>query len=108
MKKIIFALLACAALAGCNKDEGGDFVGVWKNSDKLSETLTVTKVNDGYRAVAKIDKDKQGFMDVESVLTAESDTVLTTQDKQKALELAADGKLTSFLRNKADTFTKVN
>lgn len=108
MKKIIFALLACAVLAGCKKDEGGDFVGVWKNSDKLSETLTVTKVNDGYRAVAKIDKDKQGFMDVESVLTAESDKVLTTQNKQKALELSADGKLTSFLRNKADTFTKVN
>lgn len=107
MRKLIFALMACAALVGC-KDEGGDFVGVWKNSGKLPETITVTKASDGYRAVAKIDKDTKGYMDVESALVAESKTVLVTGEKQKALELASDGKLTSYLRNQTDTFTKVN
>lgn len=109
MKKIIFALVACAALAGCNKDEGAAFVGVWKNADKLSETLTVTKVDGGYRALSQIDKDTKGYMKVETVLVAESKQVLVKDGtKKRALELASDGTVTSYLRNKEDTFTKVN
>ena len=108
MKKIIFALVACAALAGCNKDEGAAFIGVWKNSDSLSETLTVTKVDGGYRALSQIDKDTKGYMKVETVLVAESKQLLVKDGGKRALALASDGKVTSFLRTKEDTFTKVN
>ncbi|KGF62102.1 hypothetical protein [Pseudomonas lutea] len=105
MRKLIFALMACAALAGC-KNEGGDFVGVWKNSGKLPETLTITKAGDGYRAQSHIEDDKEGYMDVEAALVAESNTLLVTSEKEKALELSG-GKVTSYLRNGTDTFTKV-
>lgn len=109
MKKIIFALVACAALAGCNKDEGAAFVGVWKNSDRLAETLTVTKVGGGYRALSLIDKDTKGYMKVDTVLVSDSKQVLVKDGvKKPALELASDGTVTSYLRNKPDTFTKVN
>jgi hypothetical protein len=105
MRKFIFALMACAALAGC-KNEGGDFVGVWKNSGEMPETLTVTKAGNGYRAHSHMLDDEQGYMDVETALVAESDTLLVTDDKEKALELSG-GKVTSFLRNGTVIFTKV-
>jgi major membrane immunogen (membrane-anchored lipoprotein) len=111
MKKALLAFVACAvlSLSGCGKDEGNSFVGVWKNSDSLSETLTITKVDGGYRALSQIDKDTKGFMKVESVLVAESDKMLVKNGNQKrALELSANGTITSYLRNKPDTFTKVN
>lgn len=107
MRKLIFALMACAALVGCS-DKGKGFVGVWKNSDELPETLTVTKVDDGYRALAHIDKDAEGYLNVEIFLYPESDQLLVTKEKKKALELGSDGKIISHLRNATDTFTKVN
>lgn len=109
MKKTILALVVCAALVGCKKDEGAAFVGVWKNSDRLSETLTVTKIDGGYRALSQIDKDTKGYMKVETVLVAESDQALVKDGSKKmALELSSDGTVISYLRNKEDTFTKVN
>jgi uncharacterized lipoprotein YajG len=111
MKKIIFALMACAVLAGCKKDEGAEFIGVWKNSGTLPETLTVSKVDGGYRAVSKIDKDTQGYMTVESVLESspkEVAKVLVNNSKTKALQMTGDGTLVSYLRNKEATFTRVN
>ncbi|NMZ71337.1 hypothetical protein SAMN05216370_0019 [Pseudomonas peli] len=107
MKKILIAMMACVALAGC-KDEGGDFVGVWKTNDKMAETITVTKVDGGYRAISKLGNEDMSFMDMEVKLVAESDTLLIREaDKKKGLELA-DGKVTSHLRNASKTFTKVN
>lgn len=105
MRNLVFALMTCTALVGCS-DKGKDFVGVWKYSDKLSETLTVTKADDGYRALAHIDKDEHGYMDVEVFLYPESDKLLVTKEKQIALQLGDDGKITSHLRNGIETFTK--
>ncbi|MDH0959122.1 MULTISPECIES: lipoprotein [Pseudomonadaceae] len=109
MKKLFIAALAVVALAGC-KEEGGAFVGQWKNNAKMPETITVTEASGGYRAVAQIDEDKKGYMNVEVVLKAESDKLLVRdKDGKRALEIAADGKMTSYLRHgKDDTFTKVN
>lgn len=108
MKKLFLAAMVCVALVGC-KDKGNDFVGEWKNNDKISETITVSKVDGGYRAVAKLGNADMSFMDMDVKLVAESDTRLVTADKQaKSLELASDGSVTSFLRNKPKTFTKVN
>lgn len=106
MRKLIFALVACAALAGC-KDKGGDFVGVWKSTDATPpQTLTVTKAGDGYRALNTLDADTNGYMKVEVATVAESDSILTRANKRKALELSGDGKVTSYLRNGAVTFIK--
>lgn len=105
MRSLVFALMTCAALVGCS-DKGKDFVGVWKYSNKLSETLTVTKADDGYRALAHIDKDEHGYMDVKVFLYPESDKLLVTKEKQIALELGGDGKITSHLRHGIETFTK--
>lgn len=108
MKKMIFSLVALALLSGCKNDQGKAFLGVWKNSDPMAETLTVTRTDSGYRAISRIDKDTNGYMKVESVLVAESDALLTTGEKRRALELSADGKtIKSYLRNQPDTFTKV-
>lgn len=107
MKKFIFALMACAALVGC-KDQGKDFVGVWKSAGKMNQTITVEKAKSGYRAIGKLDEDTKGYMTVEVALEPESDTLLVTSDKQKALELDSDGKLISYLRNGTKTFTKAN
>jgi ABC-type glycerol-3-phosphate transport system substrate-binding protein len=109
MKKILIALMACAALVGC-KDEGSEFVGTWKNNDKMSETITVTQAGNGYRVLANIDEDKKGYMNVEAVLVAESETMLVReQDGKRSLELKDGGKLTSYLRHGVDdSFTKVN
>lgn len=109
MNKLFIAVLAVTTLAGC-KNEGGDFVGQWKNKDSMAETITVTETSGGYRAVAHLDKDEQGYMDVEVVLQAESDTLLIVKNSGKrALEITAAGKMTSYLRHGTDeTFTKVN
>lgn len=107
MRKLIFALMACAALAGCS-DKGKDFIGVWKSSGMMSQTITVEKAGSGYRATGKIDKDTNGYMTVEAALEPESDKLLVTSDKQKALELDSDGKLLSYLRNGTTTFTRAN
>lgn len=108
MKKLFLAAMVSIALVGC-KDKGNDFVGEWKNNDKISETITVTKVDGGYRAVAKLGNPDMAFMDMDVKLVAESDKHLVTADKQaKALELAGDGSVTSYLRNKPKSFTKVN
>lgn len=108
MKKLLITALAVAALAGC-KGEGSDFVGHWKNNDSMAETITVTEASGGYRAVAHLDEDENGYMDVEVVLQAESDTLLVDKDNgERALEITAAGKMTSYLRNGTDeTFTKV-
>jgi len=111
MKKFFFTLMTCAALAsvalaGGKTDEGAAFVGEWR--DKGSETITVSKVNGGYRAVSKLDDPDMSFFDMEVKLVAESDQLLVTADKEaQALELSADGTLTSHMRNKTNTFTKV-
>ncbi|VVN26673.1 hypothetical protein PS623_04571 [Pseudomonas fluorescens] len=108
MRKVIFAVVACFALAGC-KDEGQDFVGQWKNSDKISETVTVIKVDGGYRAVSKLGDVDMSFLDLDVKLVAESsDTLVSADKKSRMLELANDGNLTSYLRNKPKTFTRVN
>jgi hypothetical protein len=106
LKKLIFALMACAVLVGCS-DKGKDFVGVWKSSGMMIQTITVEKASSGYRATAKLDKDTNGYMTVEAVLEPESDKLLVTSDKQKALELDSDGKLISYLRNGTTAFTRV-
>jgi hypothetical protein len=107
VKNFLFALVACAALVGCS-DKGKDFVGVWKLSDKLPETLTVTKVDDGYRVMSHIDKDDHGYMNVEIFVYPESNTLLVSKEKKRALELGSDGNLTSYLRMKPQTFAKAN
>jgi hypothetical protein len=107
MRKFIFALMACAALVGC-KDQGGDFVGVWKKPGDMPETITVTKAGSGYRVLSKLDADTEGYMKVEIPLDAESNTILTTARKKKALELSPTGQVISYLRNEPGTFTKVN
>ena len=97
--------MTCAALVGCS-DKGKDFVGVWKSSDELPETLTVNKADDGYRVLSHIDKDENGYMDVEIFVYAESDKLLVSKSKKRALELSGDGKVISYLRNGTETFTK--
>lgn len=109
MKEFFVAALAVIALAGC-KDEGESFVGQWKSNAELVETITVTEASGGYRAVSHFDEDTKGYMDVEVVLTAESDKLLVRQGGGKrGLEIAENGKMKSHLRNsKDDVFTKVN
>lgn len=105
MKKFLFAMVACVALAGC-KEEGQGFIGVWKGE---GETITVTKSDEGYRAISELDNKDFPFAKVEVKLHAESDSVLIASSKQtKALELAGDGKITSHLRSSAKTFSKAN
>ncbi|QKE61948.1 hypothetical protein HNE05_00725 [Aquipseudomonas campi] len=109
MKELFIAALAVVALAGC-KDEGESFVGQWKSNDKMVETITVTEASGGYRVVSHFDKDKEGYMDVEVVLIAESDKLLVRQEQgTRGLEIAEDGKMKSHLRHGKDAvFTKVN
>lgn len=106
MKKFLFAMIACAALAGC-KDKGEDFVGEWKAAD---ETITVTKAeNGGYRAASNLDNPDFPFAKLEMKLAAESDSLLVSESsKKKAIELNAAGTITSHMRNEAQIFTKVN
>ena len=107
MRKLIFALLTSVALVGCT-DKGKEFVGVWKFNDDLPETLTVTKVDDGYRVLSHIDKDENNYMNVEIFVYPESDTLLVSKEKKRALALGSDGKITSYLRMQPQTFTKAN
>ena len=110
MKKFIVAALAVVALAGC-KEDGSAFVGQWKYTDgNRSETITVTEADGGYRVIAQLDIDKDGMMKIETALRAESDTLLVRdKDGKRALEIADNGKMASYLRARAkDSFTKVN
>jgi len=105
MKKLTTAAFVCLALVGC-KEQGSEFIGQWRSAD---EAITVEKVGDGYRVTAKLNNPEMPFGTLEEKLDAESDTVLVRHDSHaKALELAPDGSLTSHLRNKARTFTKVD
>lgn len=105
MRKIVLAAMVSIALLGC-KDKGSEFVGEWKAGD---ENIIVSKVDDGYRAESKLGNEGMSFLNLDVKLTAESDTVLVTlQNQGKALELASDGSLTSYLRNKPKAFTKAN
>lgn len=109
MKKLFIAALAVVALAGC-KEDGSSFVGEWKyNEGRRGETITVTEADGGYRVIAKLDGDEKGYMNVEVVAKAESETLLVREkDGKRALEIADNGKMTSYLRNKAKDFSKVN
>ena len=109
MKQLFVAALAVIAPAGC-KDEGESFVGQWKSNAKMVETITVTEASGGYRVVSHFDEDTKGYMDVEVILTAESDKLLVRQDGGKrGLEIAENGKMKSHLRHGKDaSFTKVN
>ena len=110
MKGLFVAAIAALALAGC-KDEGAAFVGEWKGDDaRMVETITVTEASDGYRVISHLDKDEQGYMDVEVVLVAESDKLLVRKgDGRRGLEISENGTLKSHLRNGKDkVFTKVN
>ena len=108
MKQLLIAAMTCIALVGC-KDKGNDFVGKWRNDNKISETITVTKVDGGYRVVAKLGNPDMSLFDMDVKLMAESENRLVTVDKQaRALELASDGSVTSFLRSQPKTFTRVD
>lgn len=108
MKKLIATAFVCLALVGC-KEDGAKFVGVWKSDGKVPETITVTEANGAYRAISKLGNEGMGFMDFEVSLTAESEKLLVSTEKNtRALELADDGSVTSYLRNKPKQFTKVN
>lgn len=108
MKKLFLAAMVCIALVGC-KDKGNDFVGQWKNDDKISETITVTKVDGGYRAVSKLGNPDMGFMDMDVKMVAESDSKLVNSaQSDNYLELSSNGTVTSKMRNKPKTFTRVN
>lgn len=107
MKKLFLAAMVCMALVGC-KDKGNDFVGQWKNDDKISETIVVTKTDDGYRAVSKLGNPDMGFMDMDVKMVAESDKKLVSVAADNYLELSSNGTITSKLRNKPKTFTRVN
>lgn len=110
MKKLLMALAVCASLVGCNSDDkGASFVGVWKNNGKSAQTMTISKVDGGYRVEAKFDDPQWSAMDVEMKLTAESDQFLVTEDGQKRiLELGSEGELKSYLYREPKTFAKAN
>ncbi|MGG5276301.1 hypothetical protein [Pseudomonas syringae pv. coryli] len=108
MKKFFLAAMVCVALVGC-KDKGNDFIGQWKNSDNISETITVSKVGDGYRAISKLDNPDMAFMNMDVKMVAESDRKLVNSaQSDNYLELSSDGTITSKLRSKQKTFTRVN
>lgn len=99
--------LMCIALVGCG-DKGGDFVGTWENNEKPSETITVTKTNNGYRTIAILANNPDHFFNMEVMLVAESDTLLVMHNtKRRALELNKDGTMTSFLREGTKVLTRV-
>ena len=110
MKKILMAFAVCVSLAGCAKDEkGASFVGVWKNNDKSAQTLTIAKVDDGYRVEAKFDDPQWTSMNVEMKLKAETNERLVTEDGQKRIfELGEEGQLKSYLYREPKTFIKTN
>lgn len=108
MKKIIIAVIACIGLTGCG-NKGAAFVGVWKNGDEPAETLTVSKVDGGYRVVSDYVNPYWGGKPLDEKLTAESDSALTTANGQRrALELGNPGEITSYLYKQPKTFTKAN
>ncbi|MFG3454513.1 MULTISPECIES: hypothetical protein [Stutzerimonas] len=95
----------CFVLVGC-KEQGSDFVGQWRSAD---ETITVEKAGDGFRVTAELGNPDMPFGSLESMLDAESETLLVRKGSQKkALELSGDGSMISHLRNKARTFSKVD
>lgn len=105
MRKFALAAMVSIALVGC-KDKGSEFVGEWKGGD---ENIVVSKVDGGYRAVSELENEGMSFLNLDVKLTAESDKMLVTlQNQAKALELASDGSLTSYLRNKPKAFIKAN
>lgn len=107
MKKVIAGLLLCFAIAGC-KDQGSAFVGTWKGgSGQEAETLVIEKVSGGFRVDSKMADPNWSFVDSNELVTAESDTRLINEGKEKALELVKDGELISYLRTKPMKFEKV-
>lgn len=110
MKRYLMALAVCTSLVGCNSDDkGAPFIGVWKNNDKSAQTMTISKVDGGYRVEAKFDDPQWSSMDVKMKLKAESDRYLVTEDGQKRiLELGTNGDLKSYLYREPKSFTKAN
>jgi len=107
MKKILLSMIACAVLASCGDDKGSAFIGVWKSSEKPTKTMTISKVEDGYRVQSKFDDPEWSSMNVEVKAKAEGDKSLVTSDGQKKImELSQSGEIKSFLYGSPKTFTK--
>ncbi|MCY1282389.1 hypothetical protein D9M68_252380 [compost metagenome] len=112
MKKLFLAFAICTAISGC-KDEGERFIGTWAHSEQISntqtltETIVVTKTNHGYQAISNTDPETWGEIKLD--LVPESDSVLIDANtKKKRLELSAENKITSHLRNKPLELTRAN
>jgi hypothetical protein len=112
MKKLFLVFAACTVISGC-KYEGENFIGTWVHSEKISntqtmtETIIVSKTDNGYQASSNIDPEIWG--EITFNLVPESDSILIDADtKKKRLEIASEDKITSYLRNKPLELTRVN
>ena len=107
MKKLFVSLLVCFALVGC-KEKGGECVGEWKRDSDGKEVITVTKVDKGYRVVSAL-AGTGDYMNMEVVMVSETDNrIVSTDASDVYLDLSDSGSVTSHMRNKAQTFTRVN
>lgn len=112
MKKLFLVFTVCAAISGC-KEEGENFIGTWVHSEKISdtqtitETIVVTKTDNGYQAISNTDPATWG--ELKFNLISESDSILIdSRTQKKRLELSAENKITSYLRNKPLELTRAN
>ena len=112
MKNPLIMLVALIALSGC-EDQGEKFIGTWVESEKISntqtmtETIVVTKASNGYRVTSNTKPDIWGELEVH--LVAESGTLLIEEGtKNKKLELSSDNELISYLRNKPKSLARAN
>ena len=108
--KLATGLVVIAALlvTSCSKEveTNRSFEGVWRNSGKISQTLTIEKTGNDFRVRSEYeDPDWKGF-NLETKLIAESPTLLVQADGKRALELVDQHTVKSYLRKKAESFTK--
>lgn len=112
MKNLLLVFAACAAISGC-RDEGESFIGTWVHTEKISntqtmtETIVVTKTDNGYQAISNTDPETWG--EITFNLVPESDSsLIDAETKKKRLELSAENKIMSYLRNKPQELTRAN
>lgn len=108
MNKLFAMFSICFVLSGCF-DKNDKFISEWRNSGSNAETIAVERVDGGYRITAKLDDRNMSMFDLDVKAVSEGKSlILADNPHKKLLELDGEGTVTSYLRNKVKSFTKVN